>query len=312
MRAVRAELAKMLRPLCLWAVAAFAAISCLLVWGAQANAHANANAGVPPVFPCSQIVQAPGSTPRSCASVQAEERAFQAHMRRQQRLGLAQAAAGQSPLGAGGLAADEAATLLGAVIVGLVAAGHTAGEWREHTIASALIANSRRWRFVLLKAFSTWLVGIASLVLGWAALAALAPVFHHSYPLRGGAGPGAGSVFAEIGAAMLVMACYSVLATLAATLTRSPLGAFFLTLAALVGSFFAAKVAAVAALSLPYWVTGLLALPKAGYLNLFWPTTFPHAVPTPGISFGALGLLAFIAVGTGAAVLRLTYSDLDR
>lgn len=68
----------------------------------------------------------------------------------------------QHPAGALGLAARLMASSLGALVILLLAGGHTGAEWTQRTIKDVLARDPRRYRFVLLKIASLWAAGSGS------------------------------------------------------------------------------------------------------------------------------------------------------
>jgi ABC-type transport system involved in multi-copper enzyme maturation permease subunit len=75
------------------------------------------------------------------------------------------------------------ASLPGALLILLLAAGHVGGEWNDRTIKVLLCQEGRRWRVLAAKLVSLWFVAIATLILDWVALAAISPILKASFPL---------------------------------------------------------------------------------------------------------------------------------
>src|SRR5207244_1974249 len=91
------------------------------------------------------------------------------------------ARAAQDPLGVGGVVAGLLTSLVGVLAVGWLAAAHVAGEWSRGTIASVLVAEPRRTRFVLAKFTTACLAGLGLLAFVWASMLALEPFFRRVY-----------------------------------------------------------------------------------------------------------------------------------
>jgi hypothetical protein len=77
----------------------------------------------------------------------------------------------QHPLGALGLAVGFTASMVGAFIVLLAAAGHVAGEWSGKTIKEILVAEGRRGRLIWVKVVSLFLFGLWLLVCSYIGIA---------------------------------------------------------------------------------------------------------------------------------------------
>ena len=75
------------------------------------------------------------------------------------------------------------ASLPGALLILLLAAGHVANEWNGRTMKTVLTQEGRRWRVLAAKAASLWLAAMAIVAVDWIALALLSPILKAAYPL---------------------------------------------------------------------------------------------------------------------------------
>ncbi len=353
MRLLRAELRKLRRPLVVWTAVALVAIVGLHAWGIQRNARSalsGAFAGGP-LPTCPELGLADGSVRCQqiqeqnqrlfCASqnldvgpqcdtaiAQAEAQARQAFQvfLRQEAARARVARAMQTPSGVGYLAAGMMASLIGAVALLLLAGGHIGNEWSGRTIKQVFVQEGRRWRVVLAKFVSLWLVGVLLLIVVWAGLAALAPVLAPLYRLRApsvSAGAALRISLPVVWRALLVLAAFAALGTLCAAVTRNTLGAFFLGFAFVIASQFLAGYKVIGRWTLTQHVAGWMGFhPSDIVLNHFWRDDFSQigsgghggAVFIAGPHFpthvlGLIGLLATIALCLGLASLRIERSD---
>src|SRR5204862_7274841 len=122
-----------------------------------------------------------------------------------------------------------------------LAAGHVGNEWGGKTIKQVFVQEGRRWRVLLARLVSLWLLGVVLLVVLWAALAMLAPVFASAYHLGvpGVSWSAALGLSLHVGwRSLLVLAAFAALGVLSAVVTRNTLGAFFLAFAFVISSQF--------------------------------------------------------------------------
>src|SRR5216683_3055281 len=176
-RLMRAELRKAIRPLVGTIALGLLLAAATFAWQQQqaanqqvafVNSSLSTQAGIeqsagPAQIPtCEALQLAPGP---ECDK--AQERARQAYqsqlaaMKRQanaDRQLVRSAAVQQSPIGAGLMAASLMASLVGAIAIFLLAAGQFGGEWTGGTIATVLTQDSRRWRLLLGKFLSLFLL----------------------------------------------------------------------------------------------------------------------------------------------------------
>lgn len=352
MRLLGAELRKLRRPLVVWTAVAVVVIVGLHAWGLQRNARSALSGvgfGGGPLPTCQQM-NLPEGTPQ-CRQVQeqnqrvfcaqqnldlgpqcdqavtraeAEARqAFQAFLRTE-ALQARAASAIQDPLGVGYLAAGMMASLVGAVAMLLLAAGHVGNEWSGRTIKQVFVEEGRRWRVLLAKLVSLWMVGVALLIVLWAALAALAPVFASTYHL-GVPGVSAGTALKislpVVWRSLLVLAAFAALGTLCAVVTRNTLGAFFLGFAFVIASQLLAGYRVVGRWTLAQHVAGWMGFhPSDIVLNHIWRDDFSTVERGTGFILrvnprfpshvvGLVGLLVTIGVCMGLAWLRIERSD---
>ena len=193
------------------------------------------------------------------------------------------------------------ASLPGALLILLLAAGHVASEWNGRTIKTVLTQEGRRWRVMAAKTASLWLVAMAVLVVDWVALALLSPVLKAAYPLglHGLAWSAAWSaVAADAARAPLVIAAFVALGVAAAVVVRNTIGAFAVAAGTLVVSVAGAgNLAAVAPWTLAWWVSGWMRFGSHGYVIYhFWVDAFPGHASPPGYVSGLLGLAGVIVV----------------
>ena len=352
MRLLGAELRKLRRPLAVWTAVAVVAIVALHAWGIQRSARTTLSgrefiAG--PIPTCRQMGLADGST--QCQRVQEQNKrvfcasqnldpgaqcdqlvaranteaqsAFQEFLKQEaSQARLARAL--QEPLGAGYLAAGMMASLVGAVAMLLLAAGHVGNEWSGRTIKQVFVQEGRRWRVLLAKFLSLWMIGMLLLIVLWAALAALAPVFASSYHL-GVPGVSAGSALAislhVAWRSLLVLAAFAALGTLSAAVTRNTLGAFFLGFAFVIASQFMAGYKVIGRWTLAQHVAGWMGFhPSDIVLNHLWRDDFSQIGDGSGFFIkinprypshvlGLVGLLVTIGLCLALAWLRVERSD---
>lgn len=321
MRLLRAELAKLRRPLLAWTFVAMAVFVALSAWSVVGDAHDEyvsiqrgdevtfavptscAEIGLPEGSQCQQELR------RAQQAAQEEMREYPRRVERR----LAVARALQHPLGDGTLVAGMLASMPGAMALLLLAAGHVGNEWSGRTIKQVLAQEGRRWRVLLAKLVSLWLAGVGLLLATWAVLALLS-LWFGQYELgprlsMAAAWNAAGLQFAR---ALLVLAAFAVVGVLAAVVTRNTLGSFVLAIAFVVGSLMAANYPATVRGTLSYWVAGWMGFRVGETVPFYlWPGSFPDAVPPPSHRAGLYGLVGLVVVGGLLAVARVARSDVE-
>jgi hypothetical protein len=226
------------------------------------------------------------------------------------------ASAAQDPVAVGGMVAGLMASLLGFVVVGGVAAAHTAGEWNHGTVKVVLARDPRRIRFVWRKFLTAWIAGTALLGIGWAGMAALTPVFRRLYEVP--PGPSGFTAWGYTGGqlprAVIVIGVVAALGTAAGVLLRGSLGAFGLVLGLLFVSLTGTAWRSTFKWSVGYWVAAWMRFrPETGWGDHVWVDRFP--VINPDASFhpspwvGLIGLTVTLGVAMMVASFRMVRSD---
>lgn len=321
MRLIRAELTKLRRPLAFWIAAAAIVASLMFAWQGVKNASASQRPSAVPRAPtCQDFALPSGPLCDRALAVQEDIRTFQ----HQQALAKPEtrhnarptdALPVEHPLSAGKLAAGFMASLPGALLIFLLAAGHVGNEWNGRTIKMALCQDGRRWRLYAAKVASLWVVAVGLLILDWALLAAVSPALKAAYPLPG---PGLSwsaawsSVATDAARAPVVMAVFAVLGTAAAVIVRNALGAFAVAGSFVLASLLAAgNISALAPWTLAYWVSGWMQFRSHGFVIYhFWVDGFPGSVRSPGTLTASVGLLGVMAVLSAVAVLIFRRVDI--
>lgn len=215
-----------------------------------------------------------------------------------------------SPLGAALLSLGMWASFPGACAVGLLAAGHVANEWTGRTVKTLLCQDHRRIRFFLVKLLTLWF-GSSALMLTTAILLAITgPVVSAQFTMDGNpvtASVSLGAVMIQAGRAMLVLGAYCALGALASILTRNTVGAIFLYLTILVGSFVASRVRDLAPLTIGYWIAGWMGFDGRSVTPRIWIDSFGGAVPS--VLVGLAGLSVFTVCCAILASYRLVRTD---
>jgi ABC-type transport system involved in multi-copper enzyme maturation permease subunit len=318
-RLLGAELTKLRRPLtwCVLVVAVLASVT--FAWQGIRNAYratdqAPQSQAPAPVVTCQDLQLPPGALCDRAVAVEEQIDAYR----------LEQAAAAsdsrhhahpqdalpvEQPLAAGKLAIGFMASLPGALLILLLAAGHVANEWNGRTMKMVLTQQGRRWRVLAAKAASLWLAAMAILTLDWIVLALLSPFFKAAYPL-GQPGPSWSAAWSAVAAdaarAPLVMALFAALGVSVAVVVRNTIGAFAAASGILVASLAGAgNLAAVAPWTLTWWVSGWMRFRSHGYVIYhFWVDAFPGHAGPPGYVSGLLGLAgAIVALAVVAVVV---------
>ena len=317
MRLLHAELTKLRRPLTGCVLAVTVLVSLTLAWQGVRNAYdatrsASQSPKVAPVVTCQDLRLPPGSLCDRAVTVQEQIDAYR----------LQQAAAApdsrhnahpedalpvEQPLAAGKLAAGFMASLPGAVLLLLLAAGHVANEWSGRTMKTVLTQEGRRGRVLAAKATSLWIAGLVMLAVDWLALALLSPILQAAYPLGV---PGLSwsaawsAVAADVARAPLVIAVFALLGVAAGVVVPNTIGAFAVASGLLVASIAGAgNLAVVSPWTLAWWVSGWMRFRSHGYVIYhFWVDAFPGHSGPPGYRVGLLGVAGSIAVLGALAV----------
>ena len=317
MRLLSAELTKLRRPLT-WCVLAVAVlVSALLAWQGVRNAYLGTSQSPQSqaqarVVTCQDLQLPPGALCHRAVAVQQQIDAY--------RLQNAAAAPDsrhnahpqdalpvEQPLAAGKLAVGFMASLPGALLILLLAAGHVANEWNGRTMKTVLTQQGRRWRVLAAKTASLWLAAMVIVVVDWIALALFSPILKAAYPLgRPGLSWSAAfsAVAADAARAPLVIAVFATLGVAAAVVVRNTIGAFALAIGILVASITGAgNLAAVAPWTLAWWVSGWMRFRSHGYVIYhLWVDAFPGHTSHPGYVSGLIGVAGAIVVLAALAV----------
>jgi ABC-type transport system involved in multi-copper enzyme maturation permease subunit len=311
MRLLRAELRKLRRPLSMWSIVAVLAIVGLFAWGSQKSVSddlrfiAKYATHAPP---CKAFGLPPGT---DCA--RAQQQWLEHEKDEGASRGASEARAAElirSPLGAGRMAAGMMASLVGAVVLLLLAAGHLGNEWSGRTIKQVLTQEGRRWRVLAAKLASLIVAGVTLLLVLWAFLAALAPLFDAVYPLgvRLSAGTDLHASLSAGWHSVVVIVAFAVLGMLCAVITRNTLGSFFLGFAFVIATIILSTFSAVTRWTLAYWVTGWMRFHTPnGLVTHLWRDEFP--IHAPSVTAGLVGLAVFAAVCGALSLARLQGSD---
>ena len=207
------------------------------------------------------------------------------------------------------------ASLGGALLIFLLAAGHVGNEWDQRTIKTLLCQNGTRWQVLAAKAASIWIAAIVILLGDWVVLAAASPILKAAYPLPGPGlswGQAWSAVAADAARAPLIIAVFAILGVAAGLIMRNTLAAFSvaggITLASLAA---AGNLAAVAPWTLTYWVSGWMQFRSHGYVIYhFWVDGYQTSVHPPSALTGLAGLLAVIILATVVAHATFRRSDI--
>jgi len=322
-RLLRAEVNKLRRPLTWGIVVAAVVASLAFAWQGAKNASAAQSpsataANRPPT--CDDFSLPPGPLCERAVAVQLQIDTFhlqQAATRPSTRHNgrPSDARPVEQPLAAGKLAMGFMASLGGALLILLLAAGHVANEWDRRTIKTLLCQNGGRWRILTAKVTSLWIAAVAILILDWLILAAASPLLKAAYPLSGPGLSWSGAwstVAADAARAPLVIAVFAILGVAASVIVRNALGAFALAAGVLIASLSAAaNFSAIAPWTLTYWVSGWMQFRSHGYVIYhFWVDGFPVPVHSPGALTGLIGLLGVVAVVLGGGLLVFRRADI--
>lgn len=215
----------------------------------------------------------------------------------------------QNPVGVGTMAGGVMASMLGFMLVMILAAGHVGGEWAERTLRTMLIRQPKRWRILAVKSLSLWLTSVAILATVWAVLAVASAYYHWEKPLDpvGIAGLSATNGLIILGRCLVVLAVYSLVGTALATLGRGVIGTLIGGVAVGAGSLMAGYDFATASQhEFVFWVTGFMGSldPRMIGTDEFWLTTFKAYSAVPTLDGGLLGLAVLAALAAGIAIAR--------
>jgi ABC-type transport system involved in multi-copper enzyme maturation permease subunit len=222
----------------------------------------------------------------------------------------------ETPAGIGKAAADEMASLVGAVVILFLAGAHMAGEWSGRTLKTVLTAESRRWRVLLAKTLSLWIAGVVTLAGLWLLLAGFSFFLSHAWRLAGQPNAAAALRFAgpDLLRATFVLGAFAVLGLCAAVVTRSMLGTVVAGLLVLGLAMELVNISDVTRFSPAYWIDGWMRFQPPGRVAAdplaLWNTSVPVGVPAASMTVGAVGLVLFAAALGALAWLRFRRCDI--
>ena len=311
MRLLRAELAKLARPLT-FGVAAAAALFCVvLAAGGTHNAALGAQ-GAPRHLPSCAAEQIPAGPP--CARWQAGARAGL----RQIGAEPAQVAGQLAPAAAGAEAAGLIASLPGALAMALLAGAHAGGEWSGRTIKCLLVQHGRRRQVLAAKVVSLWLAGLGLIAVCWAALALAGLVLARTGHLPAPHQPltrQLGLAGDQVARALLVLALFAVIGLLAAVVTRGTIGTVAAAAGTVIAMLAAAALPGAAAWTPATWVASWMRFPAGlGSVTVlpgnFWSRFLGSGAP-PGQAAGLAGLACLVAAGLAVAQRIFSHADIS-
>jgi ABC-type transport system involved in multi-copper enzyme maturation permease subunit len=220
----------------------------------------------------------------------------------------------QNPLGVGTQAGGLLASLLGFFAIVLLAAAHVGGEWTGKTVRAVLTRQPHRLKFLAVKTLSVWLASLGLLAATWAILAVGAAYFRLASPLDPVAGglPAVDGLIA-LGKSAAVLAVYSVLATGLAVIFRGVIGgivagAGFGVASLMLGYYYPWA----AHHEFVYWVTGYMGfdtVPMIG-TGTYWLATFWGTVQRPTFAGGLAGLGILLVLAAVAVALPFRRADI--
>lgn len=250
-----------------------------------------------------------------CAALTAQQNQGFAGQLAQYESHVAAGSLAQNPVGAGAQAGGAMASLLGFVVVIILAAGHIGGEWSGKTLRNVSLQEPSRVRILCLKALSLWLASVGITVAVWIALAALGIAYRLAAPLDPNGVPGfhATDGLLALGKAVLVLAVYWVFGTTLAVLTRGVIGTLTAGLAVGVGSLMLGYVFTWASHhEFIYWVTGVMGYtkPEMSGTGNYWLTTFAIHADDASLLGGALGMAILCSACAAVASVTFKRSDL--
>jgi ABC-type transport system involved in multi-copper enzyme maturation permease subunit len=222
----------------------------------------------------------------------------------------------ETPAGIGKAAADEMASLVGAVVMLFLAGAHVAGEWSGRTLKTVLTTESRRWRILVTKVLSLWVAGVATLAATWALLAGFSFFLIHAWELPGRPDAAAALRFAspDLLRATVVLGVFAVLGLCAAVVTRNMLGTVVAGMLVLGLSMELVNISSITRYSPAYWIDGWMRFQPPGRIAgdplSLWNTGIPLGVPAASVTVGAVGLLVLTVVLSGLAWARFRRMDI--
>jgi hypothetical protein len=318
-RAVRAELWKLVRPAALLAALACSGVTAVAISFSLAHADVQYRVALDTyrqvAHPRSQAAfcAAEGVTvgPR-CAKARTQELAAARDLLRESSDAYPVARAAQDPLGVGGVVAGLLTSLVGVLALGWLTAAHVAGEWSRGTIASVLVAEPRRARFVLAKFIAAWLAGLGLLASVWVLMLALEPFFRRAYDTPPAPAGFEISSFAagQVLRAVLVFATIAAVSTAAGVLLRRPFAASVAFVGVVVVSLGAGAWGSTLRFSPAYWLAAWMRFrPATQLVDHVWVD-----VSSVHLSQGtaALGLSLAAVAALSIAAARMDRSDVGR
>jgi ABC-type transport system involved in multi-copper enzyme maturation permease subunit len=292
MRLLRAELRKLLRPLPLAMLCVAFILTSMVVRQQVVNLSAKLGKG------------------SSKSAIVTANRHQQLHVE------LTSVAPLETPAGIGKAAADEMASLVGAVVMLFLAGAHVAGEWSGRTLKTVLTTESRRWRILLTKVLSLWVAGVATLAAMWVLLAGFSFFLIHAWELPGRPDAAAGLRFAgpDLLRAIVVLGVFAVLGLCAAVVTRNMLGTVVAGMLVLGLAMELVNISTITRFSPAYWIDGWMRFQPPGRIAgdplSLWNTGLPLGVPPASVTAGAIGLLVLTVVLSGLAWARFRRMDI--
>lgn len=310
---LRAELRKLRRPLTVWVLGLGIGLTVLLAWGGLQNTRMDlgspsyrqpdpvscADLGLPAGPGCERRIREFGQDTAASAAKEAARSLAEAHQAAAQDVYVEQ------PVSAAGMAAGLAASFPGLALVALLAAGHVGGEWSGRTLKTVLVVEGRRWRLLVAKAVSLWIVAVGLLTAMWAALAATSPIWRAAFAL-----PVPDPSLREqwdlaaplLARALAVLAVFALLAVAAATVTRSVVGTLSVTIGVTVAGLVTTAFSAISNWTLGAWIAAWMRFPaQANVVTSFWsrlegePSKDARQVPNLAPISALLCLAAFAA-----------------
>lgn len=302
-----AELRKLRRPLTYATLAGAVLLTVFLDWAGQANSTVKYPASGTLTYGVVSCQEAHLPAGPRCDRFLSRQAATIRRSQQQARSAATLSLAGRSAAGAGRFAAGYTASLVGAAALLLIGAGHIGGEFTGRSVKSILVEDPRRWRFLLAKAMSLWLTGVALIIIDWAvlALASLRLASRYANPrLTSSTSSLLATSLDRSARALLVLAVFAVLCVLAAVLTRNVLGTLGVSLGVILASLALTQASATATWNLAYpiaqWMLFRPGDVPADYLWLI-PAHHSPSTASPYIALSVLLLLLaiFCATATG-------------
>ena len=312
MRALRAEVTKLRRPLFFWLCLAGALLTVAVGFLGQRNA-ADQYKWVKEMSSQSSYGKPPTARDMGMKPGKKYDRAlvrWESDMKRMERQNMsyaqdqidaiALARRSQHPLGAVGFAATLSASLLGGLLVLMLAGAHVGGEWSGRTIKEMFLHDGRKWRFLAVKILSVWIGAAIMLAAAALALAVFGALTQDLVRLPGSVTwSDAWHVAAPlVGRALVVLLFFAILGTCTGVLLRSTLGSFFVALFLL----FASVIAAMAWRSQARFMPGRWLGTWMGFrfpemvVDHFWVSGSQHATAAHALAKMTLLALALLAV----------------